>query len=255
VREPNISAWRRAIAGDLTSCFDFSRKDNSIPKLPDANRLQAIADQTQSKLPAPTPPAEGKQVAPRQEPGVRRARALPYQPLANVAVQGSTATLSFSNAGTAALQFGVYPAGATPVQVDVIAAGKATTPVATAAGAYDVAVHAPNGFLREFAGHTGTAVEVTVTLTGDPRQPKLRISLHNGGHTAATVRLTGTRPGAGRTTTFRLPAGTTVTTDRDVVGEHDGDGWYDMVATVAGDSAFRRRFAGHVETGADSISG
>ena len=33
------------------------------------------------------------------------------------------------------------------------------------------------------------------------------------------------------------------------------NGWYDVVATVDGDAAFRRRFAGHVETGEDSVSG
>ncbi len=37
VHEPNISAWRRAIGGDLTSCFDFSRRNLTIPVLPDAS--------------------------------------------------------------------------------------------------------------------------------------------------------------------------------------------------------------------------
>ncbi|HEX5115810.1 MAG TPA: phospholipase C, phosphocholine-specific [Pseudonocardiaceae bacterium] len=252
VAEPNISAWRRSIAGDLTSCFDFAKRELSFPALPDANKLQAIADQTQSKLPAPTPPAEGDQTVPRQDHGVRPARAIPYQPTANVSVNSAgAATLQLANSGAAALQFGVYPTGAQPIQVDVDPGRQATRAV-PGAGSYDIAVHAANGFLRRFAGAAGgTGVEVTVTLTG--HDPKLRITLHNGDHSTATVHLTGTRPGAGRTSTFRVPAGATVSTDRDVLG--DGDGWYDVTATVAGDPAFLRRFAGHVENGEDSISG
>jgi hypothetical protein len=31
-------------------------------------------------------------------------------------------------------------------------------------------------------------------------------------------------------------------------------GWYDLIVTVAGDSTFKYRLAGHVETGKDSFS-
>jgi phospholipase C len=31
-------------------------------------------------------------------------------------------------------------------------------------------------------------------------------------------------------------------------------GWYDLIITVAGDPTFKYRLAGHVETGAESIS-
>ena len=34
VGEPNISPWRRAICGDLTSAFDFSRRDSKPASLP-----------------------------------------------------------------------------------------------------------------------------------------------------------------------------------------------------------------------------
>jgi phospholipase C len=254
VREPNISAWRRSITGDLTSCFNFGRRNPSLPSLPDAAKLQAIADQTQSKLPTPTPPAAGDQATPRQDSGVRPARALPYQPTANASVNAGAGSVNLllANADRAALQFGVYASGSAPARYDVSPSGHATASVAAANGAYDIAVHGPNGFLRHFAGSlSGSAVEVTVTVVGD--DPALRVAVHNGGGSTATVRVMGPRPGAGRTAVYRVPAGTTVTTDHDVIG--DGQGWYDVAATVDGDSAFRRRFAGHVENGADSISG
>jgi phospholipase C len=149
----------------------------------------------------------------------------------------------------------VYPVGAAPSRYDVAAHGRATASVPAAGdGTYDIAVHGPNGFLREFAGRRGgSAVEVTVTVVGEGSCPKLRIAVHNGGTATATVRVAGTRPGAGRTATYRVPAGTTVSTDRDVIS--DGHGWYDVLATVDGDSAYKRRFAGHVENGEDSITG
>ncbi|HEV2444814.1 MAG TPA: alkaline phosphatase family protein, partial [Candidatus Sulfopaludibacter sp.] len=31
---PNLSAWRRSTVGDLTSAFNFSKPDTSIPSLP-----------------------------------------------------------------------------------------------------------------------------------------------------------------------------------------------------------------------------
>jgi phospholipase C len=38
---PNLSAWRRATVGDMTSAFNFSKPDNSIPSLP--STLAAIS--------------------------------------------------------------------------------------------------------------------------------------------------------------------------------------------------------------------
>ena len=37
VQETNISAWRRATCGDLTSCFDFEGGAHGIPHPPDVN--------------------------------------------------------------------------------------------------------------------------------------------------------------------------------------------------------------------------
>jgi phospholipase C len=126
VREPNISAWRRAIAGDLMSCFDFARRDASIPVLPDTAALRKIADDTESKLP-PTPPPPGQQVEPVQEPSPAPARALPYQPLANVTVGAGAATVALSNAGAAALQMQVYTGTGEAQRIDV-APGSRTPP-------------------------------------------------------------------------------------------------------------------------------
>ncbi len=72
VAEPNISAWRRAVCGDLMTCFDFGTPNVQIPLLPDTAALRKQADDTQRKLPKPAPPATGKQQVPVQEAGTRR---------------------------------------------------------------------------------------------------------------------------------------------------------------------------------------
>ncbi|AIP49327.1 phospholipase C, phosphocholine-specific [Burkholderia pseudomallei MSHR5858] len=74
IDEPNITPWRRAVCGDLTSAFDFRTPDATLPPLPDTSGYRSIADQLCSTKPAPAVPAAPSPVDP-QEPGVRPARA------------------------------------------------------------------------------------------------------------------------------------------------------------------------------------
>jgi phospholipase C len=69
VREPNISAWRRSVTGDMTSALRLDGKDMSLPSLPDPAALLALQEQEAATLPAPTVPVV--QVVPHQEPGRR----------------------------------------------------------------------------------------------------------------------------------------------------------------------------------------
>ncbi len=245
VREPNISAWRRAIAGDLMSCFDFARHDASIPLLPDTAALRKIADDTESKLPTPTPPPPGQQVAPVPEPGTAPARALPYQPLANVTVGAGTATVALSNTGAAALQMQVYSGPDDAQRVDV-GPGAQTAVSVPVAGAYDLAVHGPNGFLREAAGGSGSAgVEVAATLQGHA----LRVTFSNATTGQVTARVDGVGNGI-RTIKIR-PGRSSIAVDP-IARDH---GWYDITVTLDEDGAYKRRFTGHVETGKPSVTG
>jgi phospholipase C len=68
---PNLSAWRRATVGDLTSVFNFTKPDQSIPTLPDT---QTATSQTVTGCPASlsstTPyPVPNPQSSPTQEAG------------------------------------------------------------------------------------------------------------------------------------------------------------------------------------------
>ncbi|GAA4008885.1 phospholipase C, phosphocholine-specific [Allokutzneria multivorans] len=96
VREPNISAWRRRVSGDLTSAFDFSR----VERWP-AVRQPGVVPPFSGRW-RPVPP--GVQAMPRQESGGRRARVLPYR--AEVFVDGGRLVLR--NRGSASVHFAVY---------------------------------------------------------------------------------------------------------------------------------------------------
>ena len=80
VTAPNISAWRRATAGDLTGTLQLTRPDTSVPRLPPTaarsttvlhecttGQLIELDQMNPSPYPLPTP-----QVMPVQEPGTAR---------------------------------------------------------------------------------------------------------------------------------------------------------------------------------------
>ncbi len=74
VHEPQISAWRRRLVGDLWECFDFRRPDYSFPKLPSTAALYAAT----GRACAPSTPVAPARVSngpqPTQEHGRRRRR-------------------------------------------------------------------------------------------------------------------------------------------------------------------------------------
>jgi phospholipase C len=68
---PNLSAWRRAAVGDLTSAFNFKKPDASIPTLPSTlPPISSILQECTANLAGTTPyPVPSPQTAPTQESG------------------------------------------------------------------------------------------------------------------------------------------------------------------------------------------
>jgi phospholipase C len=75
VDEPNITPWRRAVCGDLTSAFDFESASDQVPPLPSVAAYKPTG--TSGPTYVPTPPPSGS--VPVQEPGVRPSRRLGYR--------------------------------------------------------------------------------------------------------------------------------------------------------------------------------
>jgi phospholipase C len=248
VREPNISEWRRAVTGDLTSAFDFREHDTVIPLLPDTAALRRAVDQLQPSLPPPAPPGPDARRMPTQQPGQRPTRPLPYQPVANATRTGSGITLRLANHGARPAPLAVY-AGAAPSQHLVAPGATESVGVPLSAG-YDVSVHGPNGFLSRFLGTaTDPEPDVSLTLTGDNAAPTLQLDISNPGPAPVQFRLANA---LGATRTITIAAGTTSTQRLNPL--RDTHGWYDLTCTSDGDPTFLRRFAGHLETPAPSLS-
>ncbi|CAM5714078.1 phosphocholine-specific phospholipase C [Streptomyces griseomycini] len=249
VREPNISPWRRAICGDLTSAFDFSRKDSRPARLPDTDAYEP-PDRGRHPDYRPTPPADPS--LPRQERGLRPARPLKYAPAVDGSADPATGrfTLTFASGAEAGAAFLVTSGNRTDGPwTYTTEAGKEisdTWDPGYSGGSYDLTVHGPNGFLRVFRGRdTSAGCEVTARHTGDD----IRLTFVNEGSGAVRLRLADGY--AGRPTTVTVRPGATVHRTVDL---RTSRRWYDLTVTSPTDPAFLRRFVGHVENGRPGVS-
>src|SRR5262249_29637805 len=105
VLEPNISPWRRAVVGDLTSVFNFTNPNRGHVKLPSTDSfLPSIAELGGGSVPDVIPSLDTVIIGvPQQEEGIRPARALPYELNVHATVNASNSTvlLTFTNTGAA----------------------------------------------------------------------------------------------------------------------------------------------------------
>lgn len=249
VVEPNISAWRRTICGDLTSAFDFAGADPLWPDLPATGDYMARV-KAAAGLPAPHVPA--RQSLPRQEPGQRPARALPYDVLADGRIEDRALTLTMRNRGRAGVALNLYDHAGTQAPRYYTANGGDTLEDSVPLGtAYDVSVFGPNGFMRQFAGRLDdrAMAQVEATLTHAPGADEVIVRLHNPGRGACRVRTTCAY--TGRTREQPLAAGASVDSRWPIVAQAH---WYDLSVSLDDDPHYRRRFAGHVEHGQHSFS-
>jgi phospholipase C len=266
VFEKNISPWRRAVAGNLTSVFNFVNPNDAPVSLPG----------TEGYLP-PTSQLAGGSVntfqptlanvtlgAPAQEKGIRPARALPYELDVHATVDAASGmvTLSFFNTGAATVVFQVRSGN--PVDVVrnyTVEPGKSLADTWTETSSYGLSVYGPNGFVRYFNGSVGSGAAVLDVRShygsgggddgwrgqGDNGSIALRIS--NLAAQAAEVIVMDAY--TGQSITQLLDPGDHLENEFSL-GQFYG--WYDLVVTTAGDSTFNYRLAGHVENGRDSFS-
>ncbi|HEX7639402.1 MAG TPA: phospholipase C, phosphocholine-specific, partial [Burkholderiaceae bacterium] len=254
--EPNITPWRRTVAGDLTSAFDFADPDAVLRPLP-STAAYLPPDAARHDSVVPVPPVD--QALPVQEPGLRRSRALPYAFEVGARLDPARAQLrvEFENRGRAGAAFiASVPGAADAPRCYTVEAGKSladTWTTATNGGVYDLSVSGPNGFLRRFSGDAGAhgiAPEVRCALPFGAAD-LLAITLVNGGSRPVTLTLSSNayhhvaprsiRLAPGARAEELLPLGATF-------------GWYDLSITCAEQPRFLRRLAGRVETGRPSVS-
>jgi phospholipase C len=269
LREAQISAWRRAVCGDLTAAFDFKSPNDKRVSLP-STQAYAPPDQIRHADYKPVPPTQ--QAIPLQEPGLRFARALPYE----LSVDGDADLdhakfeIKFTNTGDTGAWFqvrsGVGSAGPWSYTVEPNKSLSDSWDLASAGGLYDLSVHGPNGFLRSYKG--GNAALTSANLDVDARydtdgcdrehrrnfgrdndETGIALTIGNRGRAAVTVSILDVY--ANETSKHHLKPGQDVQKSWSL---RDSFGWYDFVISVDSDAAFEQRLAGHVENGDDSMS-
>ena len=158
---PNISPWRRAVSGDLTSCFNFANPNDAdlISSLPDTVALDAASRALGRTV---TPTVSALPVLPVQEMGVRPSRGLLYELHVTASAQPAAmqVQLLFENTGGYGAVFHVYDRrhlDALPRRYTVESSKSLSDAwdVSKDAGAYDLWVLGPNGFHRHFTGNVG----------------------------------------------------------------------------------------------------
>ncbi|MFD9792632.1 phosphocholine-specific phospholipase C [Streptomyces sp. NPDC059070] len=261
---PNISAWRRRVTG----VFDFANPVYGVPGgLPATKALGVNC----GPLPNPAPQTNA---LPAQESGTRPARALPYQPNGNLdrfefgAAGQVLAWFGMANKGapaSAAAHFSIHPNAyrdTTPYQYTVDAGAAATDSfnigTAFGDGKYDFTMVGPNRFLRRFTGDAtkaGKAVEVAARYGVESGTGKTAIWLKMTNTSASPVTFT-VKAGNYRTDgpwTYQVAAGGSTEDFFNAVAYSNG--WYDLTVTADSDATWSRRYTGHIETGAPSVSG
>jgi phospholipase C len=255
VRENNITPWRRAVTGDLTSAFDFRSPNDDRVRLPDTD---AFIPPDTDRHPDYKPAVPAQQSMPRQEPGVRPARAVPYelQATATVDLADRTVAIRFANTGRAAAVFqvrsGSNAAGPWTYTVGVHDALADTWDFGAAhETAYDLSVYGPNGFFRAFRGSLADRdrANLRVQTIYEPARNTIVLEIHNAGARLDDLHIDDAY--AREHTVHRLASGERLTRR---VALDRSFGWYDFTLRVDSDPAFRQQLAGHLETGNDSRS-
>jgi len=283
IKSDNISPWRRAVCGDLSSVFrpfggekfsspDSLRRDAVISAIQAAKSKPAqatpppLSTQDIEKMNQLLPFMPGASVhAPVQEKGQRPACALPYYLQVNampitgrkevqLRFEAQAAELDGNKGVGSAFNVytpGIYKEDAGRTWAYAVKAGDALTDnwslAAFKNGIYDLHVHGPNGFFRAFKGSV-KSTDLTITCHADKNT--LQFTLHWQGQRNIDLQMKDVVYSK-KMQVIRLAPGTSKVVVWDTQ-KHQG--WYDLGFNIKGDADFYYQYAGHLENGQESFS-
>lgn len=250
--ETNITPWRRAVVGDLTSLFEFRRPNAKVVALPST---ASWVPPNQNRYPDYVPPVPADQSMPGQEKGTRPARPVPYDLHVHGAVDVASGSfvITYGNWGkTAVYQVRSGNSELGPWTYTVGRGEQVSDSYALSSNGlsgYDLSVYGPNGFLRSFRGSLSVASTVQLDICAEYHKVRNAITLKGTNRGSKPVSFAVTDAYSGKSITGMLQPGES--------GERTWElnptsGWYDLIVTAESDSTFRYQIAGHVETGEES---
>jgi phospholipase C len=284
VKETNITEWRRTICGNISSVFQPF--DPSAYKKPEpVNRDEFVGTihkaqfrdapsnfkaLTENEIAEINKNATASTFLPKQEPGTRPSCAIPYELYAEgtiskdkktfeVSLQAANKAFGEKSAGAPFIIYAINPYQGENLRVwnFAVKAGDTLTQswnlTDFEGGKYHLRVYGPNGFFREFAGDKndpdllvtcGNARDKSGKLKGD-----LQFSFLNRDGKSAAISLIDNAYGE-KPLDIKLSAGGK---SQALMTLTKSANWYDISVKTA-QSGTIRRYAGHVETGRESIT-
>lgn len=278
--EENISPWRRAVCGDLSSAFrPYNGEKIDQPQfLEKAPFFESVHASQFKELPDNYRKLNQEEIAqinndhqhspyfPQQEKGIRAACALPYELYVNGMHDGNQFGISFKAAnktfGKKALgaAFSVY--SVSPFKGEVMRSWDYTAVAGDtlmdtwkledfSEGKYHLRVYGPNGFFREFLGDKNDpALQIECRYEQDEKNP-LKLSgnviftVTNLSGKAQLIDITDNSYKTGNKSLKVAAKGKSSI----VLDLHKNYNWYDFSVQIKGDHSFLQKFAGRVETG------
>jgi len=294
IRSNQVSSWRRAICGDLTSAFRPAQAEaTGLPTLPKKEAVITAIQNAKNKpaqvKPDPLPAKEIEKInsylpfasgsssfMPQQEPGTRRACALPYQLFAEGSLSASKdqITLHFTS-GKGNFGQRITPTGAPfSVYTNRLYKGQAgktwsyavkgndqlTDQLALADfenGHYHICISAPNGFFRQFEGDkTDPQIRINCMyenagLLSKKPTGNIELLIENEGDHQLELIITDNAYHSNNSRTVTVAPRIRI---KALIDLQKSSGWYDISVSVKGNSIYSKQYAGHAETGEDSIT-
>ncbi|WP_316793386.1 phosphocholine-specific phospholipase C [Pedobacter frigoris] len=284
IRSSQISSWRRAICGDLTSVFrpaadipavvpPLLKKETTIVNIQNARnkpaqlKPDALSQSEINKI------NKGLGI---QEKGTSKACALPYQLFAegNLSSDKNSIALHFEsgegNFGQKSIPCGapfnvytktLYKGAAGKTWAYAVSSGDQISDQLKIDdfenGKYNICITGPNGFYREFNGsknepalHVSCLYESKGFLSKKP-SGNLVIALENKDDKDLEILITDNAYKSTEQLTIALKAKSKTSLPIDL---QKNSGWYDLRVTIKGDPSFNKQYAGHAENGNDSIT-
>lgn len=283
IKESNISEWRRTICGNISSVFQpYDPSTYKKPKPVNRDEIVTSIHKAQFRdVPANYKALSASEVAevnkntaaspllPRQEPGTRPSCAIPYELYVdgNVSKDKKTFEITmragnkFFGAKSAGAPFIIYASN--PYRGEELAvwnyAVKAGDTLKQTwnltdfeGGKYHLKVYGPNGFYREFAGdQSDEDITVSSSYTKDEKGKlnggiSFKVDTSRGMMDAVTItdNVYGTSNGSIK------GSGGSGNVAMKLIKSHQ---WYDVSIQIK-NSPVIRRYAGHVETGKESVT-
>ncbi|KUM99453.1 phospholipase [Streptomyces yokosukanensis] len=239
-RCPNISDWRRSIAGDLTSAIDFAHPQPGPATFPDPLTEQSLSIAADHMKPRP----------------------LSFHPHAVISQDRASGTVTAKMTLTGgpkdkALSFQVFPDkyqafSNTPFTVTASKPREYTWDAKATDGKYAFSIYSNDGFVRSFAGQVAPAGKFDGGLPrveaqllrgeGTRHEARVKLTLHNDGTESVHYTLTA-NDYLHRTQSITVAHGETK-----LVMWPTLEGYYDVVVTVNTDETWTQRYAGRIAT-------